>query len=165
MHNIIYIYELSKDGIPFYIGKTINPSDRKGKHKRHYKFGVVLTIIDEIEGDKSKWKPLESYWIEQYKCWGFSLININSGGGGPEGFLTLEMRRNNSRKFHQDNPKYNKQYYQQNKPSIKEAQKNWFENNKEKKLNQDKQYYQQNKETKKEYFKRYYFLKKQSTKA
>jgi hypothetical protein len=42
-----------------------------------------MTIIDETNDD---WQQLEMYWIEQFKNWGFILLNKNNGGGGPEFF-------------------------------------------------------------------------------
>jgi len=45
-----------------------------------------LDIVDEDE-----WKFLECYWIEQFRQWGFNLLNQNKGGGGVE-FHTLETK-------------------------------------------------------------------------
>lgn len=44
---------------------------------------VRMDIIDETEGD---WKWLEKYWISQFKCWGFSLLNHCEGGEGMTGY-------------------------------------------------------------------------------
>ena len=55
-----YIYELSKNGVPFYIGKSIRPTDRKHNHRTVYGNDTTLTIIDEVTGDKYKWKLLVS---------------------------------------------------------------------------------------------------------
>jgi hypothetical protein len=66
-----------------YIGKT--KTSRKLAHK--YKFGSQITYdcIDEISSvDRKDWVPLESYWIHQFKQWGFDVLNKNEGGGGPE---------------------------------------------------------------------------------
>lgn len=65
-----------------YIGKTKN--SRKTDHK--YRFGseIEYAEIDEIKSlDKKDWKGLETYWIDQFKAWGFNLLNKNKGGGGP----------------------------------------------------------------------------------
>lgn len=68
-----------------YIGKTTNPNNRKSNHKRTYGSKIIFTVIDTINSVDSKdWKPLESYWIEQFKHWGFETMNVNTGGGGPE---------------------------------------------------------------------------------
>lgn len=65
-----------------YIGKTKN--SRKADHK--FKFGpqIEYSEIDEIYSqDIRDWKPLETYWINQFKSWGFNVLNENEGGGGP----------------------------------------------------------------------------------
>jgi hypothetical protein len=95
MINITYIYLI--EGIEHspnrvYIGKTINPLVRKGNHKRKYGNHIKYTIIDQINSIKSDdWKPLESYWIEQFRQWGFDIINKNKGGGGSN-FRTEEQK-------------------------------------------------------------------------
>jgi hypothetical protein len=67
-----------------YIGKTIK--SREYAHKKTYGNKIKYTIIDEINSlNRKEWTPLESYWIEQFRQWGFEIMNINkSGGGGPE---------------------------------------------------------------------------------
>lgn len=68
-----------------YIGKT--KSCRKNKHKQTYGKDIIYTYIDEVESIDSKdWKPLECFWIEQFKQWGFELMNQNGGGGGSSFF-------------------------------------------------------------------------------
>jgi len=65
-----------------YIGKTKN--NRKKDHKRIFGFQIEYSEIDEIDSlYKKDWEPLESYWIEQFKVWGFDVLNKNKGGGGP----------------------------------------------------------------------------------
>jgi hypothetical protein len=77
--NVTIIYELSKNGIPFYIGKSKNPKTRISSHKK--KFGDFnITYIDEVPNDE--WEFWEKYWIMQYKAWGFILENITHGGNG-----------------------------------------------------------------------------------
>lgn len=97
---ITYIYTLS-DPITQevrYVGKTINPKQRKhnhsnisrdkGTHKRNWinllkKQGLKpnFEIIDQVEND---WKFWEKYWIAQFKSWGFNLCNYTLGGDGLE---------------------------------------------------------------------------------
>lgn len=88
-----YIYLVTNcynDPYKVYIGKTKN--SRLYKHKRKYGKKIIYTIIDEINSlDKKDWKPLESYWIEQFKQWGFEVLNKNNGGGGPS-FLNDEQK-------------------------------------------------------------------------
>jgi hypothetical protein len=65
-----------------YIGKTKN--SRKNDHKFHFGSQIEYSEIDEIDSlDKKHWKPLETYWINQFKAWGFNVLNENEGGGGP----------------------------------------------------------------------------------
>jgi hypothetical protein len=65
-----------------YIGKTKN--SRQSDHKRKFGSQIEYTEIDEINSlDRNEWKPLETYWINQFKAWGFDVLNENEGGGGP----------------------------------------------------------------------------------
>jgi hypothetical protein len=66
-----------------YIGKT-KTNYRKYTHKIKFGNEMVFTYIDEINSlDRKDWEPLESYWIEQFRQWGFDILNKNKGGGGP----------------------------------------------------------------------------------
>jgi group I intron endonuclease len=65
-----------------YVGKTIN--SRKSSHKKTFGENIVYSEIDEINSlDKKDWEPLETYWINQFRVWGFGVLNENDGGGGP----------------------------------------------------------------------------------
>jgi predicted GIY-YIG superfamily endonuclease len=86
-----------------YVGKTTNPRKRLYQHtnkrvqeysRRRYLSNwllkllndnkkPIMTIIDQIEND---WRTLEIYWIEQFKNWGYKLVNITIGGDGIEGY-------------------------------------------------------------------------------
>lgn len=95
-----YIYTLSHPitNEVRYVGKTVNPKQRKHNHsniardKGTYKRNWInslkiqnlkpnFEIIDEIDSD---WKFWEKYWISQFKVWGFSLCNYTLGGDGLE---------------------------------------------------------------------------------
>jgi hypothetical protein len=80
MINIIKIYYLHEgDNIPFYVGETSQPLNyRLNHHRRKLGNDIKIELIDEVED----WRFWESYWIEQFKQWGFKLKNKNSGGGG-----------------------------------------------------------------------------------
>ena len=86
-----------------YIGKTIN--SRESNHKKTYGDCIKYTFIDEINSfDRKYWEPLETYWIDQFRQWGFEIVNKRKKGGmGPE-FLSKESRDKKSRamlgKFH-----------------------------------------------------------------
>jgi hypothetical protein len=74
-----------------YIGKTIN--SRKNSHQQTYGKNIIYNEIDEIfSSNKKDWEPLETYWIEQFKTWGFIIMNIRQkGGSGPE-YLTQSQK-------------------------------------------------------------------------
>jgi len=81
-----------------YIGKTKNKGNvRHSNHKKTYGNNIIFAIIDEINStDKKLWKPIETYWIHQFKQWGFEVMNINDGGGGPAVYtddVKLKMRK------------------------------------------------------------------------
>jgi hypothetical protein len=87
-----------------YIGKTKN--SRETKHKKTYGFQSIYTEIDSIDSlNRKDWKPLESYWIEQFRQWGFDILNVRKvGGSGPE-FQTEEA------KIKMRKPKVNKENF------------------------------------------------------
>ena len=97
---ITYIYTLSHPitGEVKYVGKTVNPKQRKhnhsniardkGTYKRNWinllksqKLRPKFEVIDEVTDD---WKFWEKYWIAQFKVWGFTLCNYTLGGDGLE---------------------------------------------------------------------------------
>jgi hypothetical protein len=67
-----------------YIGKTKN--NRKNDHKKTYGDQTEYTYIDEVNSlDYKDWEPLETYWIEQFRQWGFEIMNKRKkGGSGPD---------------------------------------------------------------------------------
>jgi mRNA deadenylase 3'-5' endonuclease subunit Ccr4 len=77
-----------------YIGKTKDSYKNNRKNHHRWKFGkqILFTYIDQIDSIEHKdWETTESYWIEQFKQWGFDVINKNKGGGGPD-YLTEEQK-------------------------------------------------------------------------
>lgn len=69
-----------------YIGKEKikTKKSREYRHKSFYGNDIIFTYIDEVNSLNHKiWKPLEKYWIEQFRQWGFELMNQNNGGTGP----------------------------------------------------------------------------------
>lgn len=92
---ITYIYlieNINEDFNQVYIGKTINIDNRKYAHFRRFGHNIKINIIDQIETEQRKdWKSLERYWIEQFKQWGFTLLNQNKGGEGVD-FHTEETK-------------------------------------------------------------------------
>lgn len=78
--DIIYIYCLYKQNIPFYIGKTKNIKDRISNHKKTFGSNIELIILDQCE--LGNWKFWERFYISLFISWGFKLENKNKGGGG-----------------------------------------------------------------------------------
>lgn len=79
---MIIIYYLIENNTPFYIGKTKNSLlIREYQHKKRLNKNIQLIELDVV--DINEWKFWESYWIEQFRQWGFNLENKNKGGGGP----------------------------------------------------------------------------------
>lgn len=80
----IYIYCLfDENGFPVYVGKTKNELHiRETQHQIRLNKNITIFELDYI--DSNEWKFWEQYWIEQFKIWGFDLLNQNKGGGGPE---------------------------------------------------------------------------------
>ena len=89
MINITFIYLIEGiDNFPYkvYIGKTKSPKMREHSHRKIYGDNIVFNVIDSVNSLKyNDWEPLETYWIEQFKQWGFDVINKRKkGGSGPE---------------------------------------------------------------------------------
>jgi hypothetical protein len=126
-----YIYLVENcysDSNKVYIGKTKNPKSRKYNHINTYGKSIIYTIIEQINSTNYKdWEPLESYWIEQFRQWGFILINQNKGGGGPS-FLSIESRQKISFKIKNNKERGLK---------ISESNKGKSHSNKGKKLSKD----------------------------
>jgi hypothetical protein len=99
MINITYIYLITgiyNSPLAVYIGKTVHPKTRKNHHVQKYGHDITYHIIDEVNSScREDWEPLESYWIEQFRQWGFEVVNKNNGGGGPI-YKTLESRQKQS---------------------------------------------------------------------
>ena len=84
MINTIQIYFLHKgDNIPFYIGETSKTlKSRLSHHKRKLGKNILIEQLDIVSLDS--WRFWESWYIELFKSWGFSLTNKNKGGGGSD---------------------------------------------------------------------------------
>ena len=89
---MVLIYALEENNIPFYIGYTSRTAgERMDEHQRLLKKQITQITIDEVED--GEWRYWETYWIEQYKNWGFKLINKNKGGGGVEKHTELSKKK------------------------------------------------------------------------
>jgi group I intron endonuclease len=108
----IYIYTLEH---PItheirYIGKTTQPlnkrlkahvyeSKQKNNHKCNWVYKLItnnltpiIKILDIVT--EKEWEFWESYWIEQFKTWGYNLVNQTPGG---EGYKHTEETKNKIR--------------------------------------------------------------------
>ena len=74
-----------------YIGKTKN--NRKYDHKKIYGENIIYNYIDQIKSlNQNDWEPLETFWIEQFRQWGFDVQNKRMKGGSGPSFHTQEIR-------------------------------------------------------------------------
>jgi hypothetical protein len=90
----IYLIENIEPGTnKVYIGKTI--STRKFAHKLTFGSQINYTYIDEINSlSYNSWGPLETYWIEQFRQWGFEIVNKRKSGGSGPSFHKEETKLN-----------------------------------------------------------------------
>ncbi len=95
-----YIYTISDDkGKIRYIGKSNNIRNRLYKHliekNNLHKYNwlqsiikrgnyPIIEVIDVVPVDE--WSYWEMFWIDQFKQWGFKLVNLTIGGEGSEGY-------------------------------------------------------------------------------
>ncbi len=91
---MVRIYFLhTGNNIPFYVGETSKTlKKRLNDHKRKYGSNIKIELLEEVVD----WRFWESYWIYQFKAWGYKLTNKNNGGGGCEKGTpkhTLESRK------------------------------------------------------------------------
>lgn len=81
-----------------YIGKTVQKLEKRliahiyeSNHKKNHKCNWInklrkrgdnpkIKLIDIVHEDE--WEFWEMYWIEQFRCWGFNLVNNTPGGEG-----------------------------------------------------------------------------------
>ena len=74
------IYILERNGVPFYVGKTLQKIKERFYTHKDRKINSEITEIDYV--DDNEWRFWESWYIELFKSWGFELENKNNGGGG-----------------------------------------------------------------------------------
>ena len=74
------IYILERNGVPFYVGKTLQEIKERFYTHKDKKENSEIFEIDCV--DDNEWRFWESWYIELFKSWGFKLENKNSGGGG-----------------------------------------------------------------------------------
>lgn len=95
---IIYTLSDPRTNLVRYVGKTTNINKRfikhineskksTSSHKKAWIRGLlnvglkpIINIIDKV--GKDEWEFWETYWISQFKTWGFNLTNTCDGGEG-----------------------------------------------------------------------------------
>lgn len=71
----MYIYLLSKNEVPFYIGRSSNLKERLKGHKKV--FGADIEIIELDSCDYADSIDLESFYIKKFISNGYALKNIH----------------------------------------------------------------------------------------
>lgn len=120
---IVRIYTLADARTPNevrYVGKTVQSlKRRRDEHvwdakkscktgENNHRINWIKHVLDEgsdiviesleevIVQERVEWEILERYWISQFKCWGFNLVNEAVGGEGAYGVKpskeTIELR-------------------------------------------------------------------------
>lgn len=74
------IYILERNGVPFYVGKTLQEIKERFYTHKDKKENSKIVEIDYV--DDNEWRFWESWYIELFRSWGFKLENKNNGGGG-----------------------------------------------------------------------------------
>jgi len=116
---VIYLVSnIDNDPNKVYVGKTMSKS-RKREHQLRFGKQIGFDIIDEVETlDRKEWKPLESYWIEQFRAWGFNLQNkVLRGGSGVE--FHREETKNKIRQKHLVSDLRGEKHHNYGKPNIR----------------------------------------------
>jgi hypothetical protein len=97
------IYYLEFSNNEKYVGYTTTSLNKRlSNHKRVHNDVISINELEEFELSNQNQKDkiiLESYWIEQFRQWGFLLRNKNKGGGGSlSGTITEDTRKKQSEK-------------------------------------------------------------------
>ena len=85
---MVYIYTLERNDIPFYVGRTNNPSRRLTDHKQRFGTDITLSVIEETDNPEF-W---EEHYIWLYQSWGFILENKTYKSFGPQ-FVTDDVKQ------------------------------------------------------------------------
>jgi group I intron endonuclease len=97
-----FIYTLSDEKNIRYVGKTKHLNKRLSSHKNESKLKrthkekwinnvllnggkIIMEILEICDDDIAN--ETEIYWIGQFKCWGFDIVNLTFGGDGSSGML------------------------------------------------------------------------------
>jgi hypothetical protein len=89
-----YIYLVENcygDPNKVYIGKTKN--SREVNHKKTYGDQISYFILDNVNSLKyNDWEPLETFCIEQFRQWGYNVMNVRKKGGSGVEFHSEETK-------------------------------------------------------------------------
>jgi hypothetical protein len=127
-----YIYLVENcygDSNKVYIGKTKNPKTREMNHKIKYGITIFYTIIDKIGSlNRKDWEPIESYWIEQFRQWGFEIVNKRKKGGSGVEFHTYETKQKLRKPKSEEHKKKikNRKFSKETCKKISEAKKGYI---------------------------------------
>ena len=109
INTIIYTLEDPDTGEIRYIGKTVKPlksrltghiytARKVNNHRCNWIKSIikrgkkpVIKFLDACNWDESQ--SLETYWIFQFKSWGYSLVNATDGGEGNLGLKLSKERK------------------------------------------------------------------------
>lgn len=126
------IYILERNGVPFYVGKTLQEIKERFYTHKDKKENSEIFEIDCV--DDSEWRFWESWYIELFKSWGFELENKNNGGGGrgpgwissPERNAKIKASMKNHSQYYTDEvrKKISSSNKGKSKPFTKEHQQN-----------------------------------------
>lgn len=61
----------------------------------------IIELVEVVE--EGDWVSAEQYWIEQFRQWGFELLNIHPGGKG--GVISPQCRKSQKRMLHTEKGK------------------------------------------------------------
>ena len=146
--NIIYLYHLTQNGVPRYVGVTTNITNRKSEHKRTkppHTFEIIDTFTDKQEAGIA-----EQYHIAAYGTFFYDGWNKSRGG---EKLLTGDKHPKWTGGF--DRKAYMKEYNEEYHatPEVKTRRKELDQRPERKAKNKEdcKKYYQKNKERLLEY--------------
>ena len=126
------IYILERNGVPFYVGKTLQEIKERFYTHKDKKENSEIFEIDCV--DDNEWRFWESWYIELFKSWGFELENKNNGGGGrgpgwissPERNAKIKASMKNHSQYYTDEvrKKISSSNKGKSKPFTKEHQQN-----------------------------------------
>jgi len=161
--NCYIYYILDKDGVVHYVGSTSNMNSRKSSHKyrcntehdKQHNLDIYRYIRDNGGFEKFQIVPIrkienisnktELRIAEQQEINKFSNLKNMIGSYISEEERAIQHNEN-SKKFRENNPEYDKKYYEANKEKKSEYYKKYNQENKEKVAENKRKYREANRE-------------------